>query len=368
MSDQWSESAVAGDATAASMAEAKLELTRCDQEIANIKTALRHLGQPSDSEASNTLKITWIKVEGLPEEANPKIFLQLSSPVETAELTKVLNTNINDGDEKKDIDSIDTNNVAENDAEGNEKASTTSTEEISSEPAADATSDSKPAGIETATVSSDEDIPESPGSIVTFSGVETGQATLSVEAMDLDIPLGSSIAYDLAPFTSQLLDPMGLESDDWYSADLPIAILPAGSNPEKSLIAEAVCTVTLKLSYQPSVKDKREGLYELLNKASEKKAAAVEKLRQSAMDAARSRSASKGTTVTVSKPAVKPGFLNKKEKAKETSRIMAWYDTNLGPNSLLRRYLPIAKNYILFFAFLTFSHFKGHILALPQPV
>jgi hypothetical protein len=62
MSDQWSESAVAGDASAAAIAEARLELARSEQDIASIKNALRHLGQPSDSEDNNTLKITWMKV------------------------------------------------------------------------------------------------------------------------------------------------------------------------------------------------------------------------------------------------------------------------------------------------------------------
>jgi hypothetical protein len=217
------------------------------------------------------------------------------------------------------------------------------------------------------------------GSIITFRGVETGQATLSVEAMDADIPLGSSTAYDLAPYTSQLLDAMDRDSET-YTMEMPVAILPSttsdsGTHDDTVPAAEAVCTVTLKLEYQPSAKDKREELYELLNKASEKKSVAVEKLRQSAMAAARARATSSGgadssSSSVVTKPAVKPGFLNKKQndKPKEVSRIVTFYENNLGPNSPLRRYLPVAKNYIIFFGFLAFSHFKGHLLALPQPV
>lgn len=213
--------------------------------------------------------------------------------------------------------------------------------------------------------------PNNEGSVITFRGVETGQATLSVEAMDADIPLGSSAAYDLAPYTSQLLNAMDRDSNV-YTMDMQVAILPSGggsgTQDDTTLAPEAVCTVTLRLEYCPSPKDKREELYELLDKAGEKKSAAVEMLRQAAMAAARTRSSATDQTGVVSKPAVKPGFLNKKEKPKEISSVVAFYERNLGPNSPLRRLLPVAKNYILFFGFIALSHFKGQFLGLPKPV
>lgn len=50
------------EALAAMAAEAKQSLARCEQEIATIKTQLRNLGQPTDSEEENELVVYWIKV------------------------------------------------------------------------------------------------------------------------------------------------------------------------------------------------------------------------------------------------------------------------------------------------------------------
>jgi hypothetical protein len=122
------------------------------------------------------------------------------------------------------------------------------------------------------------------------------------------------------------------------------------------------------LTYIPSKKDRREELYEVLNKTTQRKAAAVEKLRRAAVSAARanpSGSSSAMTTRSGGQSAVKSGFLNKK---KEPSRLAAFYEKHLGPNSLVQQLAPIAKNYVLFFGFATFMHFKGQMFSLPPPV
>lgn len=188
-----------------------------------------------------------------------------------------------------------------------------------------------------------------------FRGVETGQATLTISAHDVDIPLGSS-THDLGPITK--FDAMDTKEE--YVTELDVDIEPDGGG-------DAVCKVVLRICYIPSKKDRREELYEVLNKTTQRKAQAVEKLRRAAVSAARSgpSSPSAMTTRSAASPAVKSGFLNKK---KEPSKIMAFYDKHLGPNSILRRVMPIAKNYVIFFTFATFMHFKGQLLSLPPPV
>jgi len=86
------------------------------------------------------------QIDGLPEGAEPKLTLQLSSPIEEVTLDALYNS------------------------------------------AAAANTDESTAGV------------------ANFCGVETGQATLTVSAFDADIPLGNSKAYDVAAFTNQLLD------------------------------------------------------------------------------------------------------------------------------------------------------------------
>jgi hypothetical protein len=124
----------------------------------------------------------------------------------------------------------------------------------------------------------------------------------------------------------------------------------------------AVCTITFNVTYKPSAKDQREELYELLNKASEKKNKYVSEMQQAAKLLHRAAPAS-----TV---AVKPGFLNKGAagKKKEPSKLMQFYEKNLGPQSMLQAILPVAKNYLIFFGAIILFHFKGQELALPPPV
>lgn len=218
--------------------------------------------------------------------------------------------------------------------------------------------------------------------VAVFSGVETSVATLTVSAKDADIDLGVSSLYEVAPLCP--VDAMSSEPE--YVTELAVAIvaektegdedkeeevfedtkedLTEGPSEHVELV-QPICTVTFRVTYKPSSKDLREVLYDLLNKASQKKAKAIAQLRQSAVAA--SRAAPSEMNVAKKSPAVKAGFLNKKKK--EPSKIKAWYDKNLGPNSMLRSsIIPISKNYIIFFGTIALCHWKGHELAIPAPV
>jgi hypothetical protein len=137
----------------------------------------------------------------------------------------------------------------------------------------------------------------------------------------------------------------------------------------------------------------RKKLYEILNKATQRKAAAVEKLRSAAMAEQRriyqeqqmqqSQSSSE-TRMTPhgaptappgggSSPAVRPGFLNKSHpadvgKKKPWNTLWTWYDQYFGPQSLVRQVFPIARNYVTFAVAVYLMHYKGQLLALPAPV
>jgi hypothetical protein len=200
--------------------------------------------------------------------------------------------------------------------------------------------------------------------VATFAGVETGQATLTVTASDATIPLGSSISYDLA----ELIQMNAMEPVSEYVNELAVAILPEGTAEAAGtdeLVTIAVCTVSLKITYRPSPKDQREELYEILNKATQRKAVALGHLKQMAAASARSQGPP-GASAAYKKPAMQSGFLNKPKKQVHWS--VQWYNKHLGPASIIRTVLPIAKNYIIFFGAVGFFHFKGQMLALPPPV
>jgi hypothetical protein len=198
--------------------------------------------------------------------------------------------------------------------------------------------------------------------VATFAGVEMGQATLTVTAADTTIPLGSSISYDLA----ELIQMDVMEPISEYVNELSVAILPEGTEDTgpDALVTTTVCTISLKLTYRPSPKDQREELYEILNKATQRKAKALEKLKQ--MAAATARSQGPSSAAADKKPAMQSGFLNKPKK--QVHFLVQWYNKHLGPTSIVRAVLPIAKNYIIFFGAVGFFHFKGQMLALPPPV
>eukprot|EP00339_Tiarina_fusa_P022933 CAMPEP_0117030862 /NCGR_PEP_ID=MMETSP0472-20121206/22243_1 /TAXON_ID=693140 ORGANISM="Tiarina fusus, Strain LIS" /NCGR_SAMPLE_ID=MMETSP0472 /ASSEMBLY_ACC=CAM_ASM_000603 /LENGTH=360 /DNA_ID=CAMNT_0004739057 /DNA_START=112 /DNA_END=1194 /DNA_ORIENTATION=- len=351
-------------------AVAREQVMKCEQEIQSIKSALRRLGSADNADAPNSVEICMLKVEGLPEGAQPILSLQLSSPVEEATLSAIYDP-------------------------------------LNADPA-----------------------PE--GCIASFEGVETSMATLVATAKDADIPLGSSAPHELAPLC--LLDAM--EVKEKYVSEIPVAIVAEGAasaevaevvveatneeekpdtvGGDKDAVAEAVsegqeeeakpdgetpatsepaaesetksepqeaaavplqpiCTITLRVTYKPSPKDQREELYELLNKTSQRKAAALENLRKISTALARSgesSSPSKSMSSAMTKPAVKSGFLNKKKKEKEPTKFEKLYERTIGPNSMLMKAYGItlaAKNFLIFFGAVGFFHFKGQLLALPPP-
>lgn len=215
---------------------------------------------------------------------------------------------------------------------------------------------------------------------VTFSGVETGQATLSVSCHDAEIPLGSSAAAcDVATFTHELLD--ALQPAASYVTDLVVPITNTGVGVGSSLESDAtvtttsttdstICTVTLKVTYTPSVKDQREELYELIEKVSNAKAAAREDLRKAALELHEFQQ-SKVVQKPAKSPAVQAGFLNKgsgsssgsgaEKNQNKPAKWKVWYER-------AEAILPIAKNYMFFLGFVVVSHFYGQNLAIPAPV
>lgn len=195
-----------------------------------------------------------------------------------------------------------------------------------------------------------------------FRAVELGQAMLSMTASDVEVPLGSCEAMDLAPLIQ--LDAMNPSTTQAYAIEKDVAFRADYSDAA----TPPLFTATLKLVFVPSPKDQREELYEMLNKATSRKAEAVEKLRQSALAASRQNT----TTVATKSPAVKPGFLNKGSGAgaseKKEKGFLALVDKYFGPKSILQQVLPVAKNYVIFFAAVALFHYKGDALALPPPV
>ena len=187
-----------------------------------------------------------------------------------------------------------------------------------------------------------------------FKGVETGQATLTLEVSDdQSTSLGSSEPLDLAPPTS--FDAMSTKKE--HESEVSLVVKGEGE-----AAAEPVCTVVLRLSYTPSAAEKKAKLYELLAVATKKKASVVEKLRHASMASSGSQVATKSSA----SPAVKAGFLNKQKN--EEFSLKTWFDSYFGPQSFIRRNFHVAKNYIVFFGAVGFFHFQGHVLALPPPV
>lgn len=321
------------------------------------------LRQVSDENQPNSLEVVWTGLEGMEVDDSVEITLQLSSPVEELSLQKIRSS---DGDE----DAVE-------------------------------------------------------GSSVSFAGVESSMATLTVTLKKGGQVLGTSEAFDMAPVCS-LDDAMNPKEE--YATTLPVAIVSAElagketkeeatekpaedwkpSSEEKEeekpseesedkkesteetkkeedkttdaatttatetttkeespaqSVVKPLCTLSLKMIFKPSAKDQKEALYELLNKASLRRSQALDRHRGEQRTAMTTASPSK-------KPAVKPGFLNnKKQPKKEESKIMEFYNKYLGPKSLGRGVIfPIAKNYVIFFGAIVMMHFKGQELALPAPV
>jgi len=306
---------------------ARTAVMECEQEIQAIKASLRNLST-SESDSPNSLEIFLLKVQGISDTSSLKVNVQLSSPVEDATLTGIYD----------------------------------------------------PSNSET---------PD--GAKATFQGVATAISTLTVSVSANETEIGISTSHDLA----LLCLVNATDQTDEYETELPIAIFSSSTDDvgkvegqeqdldqkeevsnerqeaSKAELIQPNCTLTLRLVYRPSQNDKKEELYQLLNKKSEKKAAALENLRKISMSMARTGvdgTPSKAPSSTIVKPSVKPGFLNKKKT--EVSKVQSLYERSLGPNSILRKslgFLFLTKDYLIFFGAVSFFHFGGQFLALPAP-
>eukprot|EP00573_Skeletonema_grethae_P010584 CAMPEP_0201705138 /NCGR_PEP_ID=MMETSP0578-20130828/44941_1 /ASSEMBLY_ACC=CAM_ASM_000663 /TAXON_ID=267565 /ORGANISM="Skeletonema grethea, Strain CCMP 1804" /LENGTH=319 /DNA_ID=CAMNT_0048193313 /DNA_START=80 /DNA_END=1039 /DNA_ORIENTATION=- len=319
------------------MEASRLEVMECEKEIQSIKSSLKSI----TSSGNNSLQVSVHKItaSGGEDSTAPGTFkILLSSPIEERTITKV-------------FDPLD---------------------------------------------------PTAEGSIVTFEQVETSNALLTVEAFSNNgadddlVKVGTSATHDLLPLC-QDLDADG----DKISSTVEIAIVsekseessddkPALENQESDEWEDAVdeekdvddaagetkevqlplCTLSVQLEYTPSANDKRDSLYEKLNEVSKRKAAAIEKLRQSAAAVNRAKIAESDEVKGKGGNVVKAGFLNKSKpaEAKPVPFWKRWYEKTIGPKSMLWVVGPIAKNYIIFIGCSVFFHYKGDLLALPPPV
>jgi len=133
------------------------------------------------------------------------------------------------------------------------------------------------------------------------------------------------------------------------------------TDDNKATTNKEECKATFKVTYQPSAKDQREELYDLLNKATERKSKAVNELNDAAKMVTRANPSQQA--------AVQKGFLNKSSttKAKKKNWVLSLWDKYLGPGSFVRQNIQ-GKNYFIFFGAIVLFHFKGKELALPPPV
>ena len=219
------------------------------------------------------------------------------------------------------------------------------------------------------------------GEKATFEGVETSVATLAVDAMDADIPLGAAAnPIEIAPLCA-MEDPK--QPKEEYTSEVSVDIVAASSETEteegEAKPEPVLCSATLKVTYKPSSKDQREELYDLLNKTSQKKATALSELRKRSIEKARAGAASaaaSGTVAKPTKPSVKPGFLNKgkggedEEEKGVVSSIKNWYKRVTAPDSMLMKtafFAIVTKDFWIFFGAVGFMHYRGNALALPPP-
>lgn len=211
------------------------------------------------------------------------------------------------------------------------------------------------------------------GSFAEFLDVDTSVATFQITAYDEDVLLGASAFFDVSP----LCDGKS-KSNELDVAFVPVAQdTSVGNNTaqggEASVsLLEPVCTAVFRVEYEPSMSDQKQELFELKSQNTSRREATIDKLRKCAAALNRIKSSSgkssEGSSKDTAKsPAVKSGFLTKKEK-KQPFFLVRWYKKTLGPDSLVRQLFPIFKNYFIFFGAVALMHFQGQQLALPPPV
>ncbi|KAK1748534.1 hypothetical protein QTG54_000473 [Skeletonema marinoi] len=321
------------------MEESRLEVMECEKEIQSIKSSLKSLTSSSGGAetSNNSLQVSVHKINARGEDSTtPGTFkVNLSSPIEERTITQL-------------FDPLD---------------------------------------------------PTAEGGIVTFEQLETSNALLTIEAFsgadDALVKVGTSAAHDLLPLcqdgeknssTVEIAivsessgEPVleSKESDEWEDAvdeekaeDEGAAKEGDAQSPTKEAKLQLpLCTLSVQLEYTPSANDKRDSLYEKLNEVSKRKAAAIEKLRQSAAAVNRAKMAESDEGKGKGGNVVKAGFLNKsKPEAKAVPFWKRWYEKTIGPQSMLWVVGPIAKNYVIFIGCSVFFHYKGDLLALPPPV
>jgi hypothetical protein len=213
---------------------------------------------------------------------------------------------------------------------------------------------------------------------VTIAKTTTTTTTSTTTSSDAEPTMAAEASAEEAKETDGTTsDAKQEETDKETSAateTADVATAPTTGEETPGTTSTTLGTVTLRVTYKPSAKDQQEALYELLNKASQRKSLALEHLRQVSLNLSRSGPADSTTTTTGTnnnnkKPTIKPGFLkSSSSKTKKPNRFAQWYQNTLGPQSMLRVIVPAAKNYIIFFAAVILFHYKGQELALPPPV
>mmetsp|Transcript_10095 Transcript_10095/g.15120 ORF Transcript_10095/g.15120 Transcript_10095/m.15120 type:complete len:549 (-) Transcript_10095:108-1754(-) len=212
------------EAASKEVREVALELNTIKNEMKKIA-----LGGDNEEEKENSFKVTALKITGLPESAQPKIKVELTSPIEEQIITKLYDPlDDNDDEDKNDSRDSGNGNGKDNDGTNEEKeeavegddeeakeestkdedgddknkddSKTEDKEDEVKDGNGDADVDASSATVESpaATVAAAAATPEAK-SYVIFKGVDISVATMTINVSDLDIPLGSSAMYDVGP-------------------------------------------------------------------------------------------------------------------------------------------------------------------------
>jgi hypothetical protein len=185
------------------------------------------------------------------------------------------------------------------------------------------------------------------GAAATFRGVEIAQATLSLN--------GQSAVQDVAVFTQNLVQPLLSPKER------------SSYTKEVSIDMESGARVYLQTTFVPSNEDLRRLLYDQLNEATQRKAAAREALRNNNGGSAASPGGggSKKGKKSVSFGGGVPSKSSEKSAHPPnnalSTKLLGWFQMAVA-------IAPRVKNYVFFAAFVIASNYRGHLLALPEPV
>lgn len=377
------------------MESARLCVSKCEKEISTIKESLRILGNSLEDKMddSNSLEIAVLKVMNLPEFSKPGFVIQLSSPIESKLLSGLYD--VSRGNECKSVfKGVDINTatltfsakdediplgcsiayevkpLCEFDVLGDMKKQVKELE-VSFLPDGkkfenkiyDRDNDSK--HIELSDVDTNNDEKKS-----------TNKSDHNIRSKSMDINIVEN-NDEMEKMTESS------EKDKGESlSDARISVSPTNVMCDSKEVLTPIFSAIFLIEYHPSVKDKRDILYDMLNDVSVRKATAIDELRKSASvvnrlktDCGNSTNASSVNKKDINGGnVIKPGFLMKGNKkitmtTKVKSMLMFLYNQTLSQNSFLRSlFIPVMKNYFLFFGSVLLMHYQGHKLALPPPV